>query len=359
MKTKWWTAFVVGLYCVVGTIAQGEEQVFSVPVAIYIENAYTFAPQNGVTVTIQVRQPNGRPYRFGVYKTDAQGVILLSLLPSTVYQITSQKDGYFSQLTLLETKNLSRTGKNRFNISLRPKECFRLQGQLQRTIGEESYFTLTNLATKATQKVRILSDGRYYACGACGETYRLEATIGGQVQQPDTIYLDPRSCMEERSPIMRLSVQPIPILEVEPIKEEPEEITSSLLPSIGDSLIVENLVFEGKTKRLGEAGRAILEELITILAEDSNLVVKLLIHTDARKSERYNWLLAERRGELLRRSMEARGIDPRRYCILPIGEKDILNHCTNNKSCTAKEHRINNRVELIRYPNGVFFEQKE
>lgn len=351
-----WKFGAVLFFCWLGNAVlwAQDNTAMSIPAAIYIENAYTFEPQAGVKIQLNAKQPNGTIYRYGEYTSNAEGMVLLSLLPQTVYQISSRKEQYYSQLTLLETQELSRTGKNRFNISLRPKACYRLQGQIRQEVGQESYFDLTDASTGVVQQVHILPDGRYYACGQCGRTYYLTAQLNGEAQQPDTVYLDPIACSGQRSPIMNLTFQPRSVL---PSIEENsvESVVDASIPAIDDSLIVENLIFEGKTKNLDAAGEAILLELIDALAVDKDLVVELLVHTDARKSERYNWLLAERRAALLKQYLDDKGIDPQRYRILPVGEQKILNHCTNGKRCSTAEHRINNRVELIRHPNGKLF----
>lgn len=352
-------------YCGMGVLSAQMDQAMTIPAAIYIENAYTFEPQQGVDIQLNIKQPNGTVYSAGTYLSDAEGMVPLSLLPNTVYQISSRKATYYSQLTLLETKELSRTGNNRFNISLRPKACYRLQGQVAQAVGEGSYFDLREANTGATQRVRIRPDGRYFACGECGSTYYLTAQLDGEAQLPDTVYLDPLACTTARNPIMNLTFQPRPapvvVKAVEAIAadKDPNAALSEYIPAVDDSLIVENLVFEGKTKKLGSASEAVLLELIDALAADEDLVVELLVHTDSRKSERYNWLLAERRGALLKEYLDNKGIDPQRYRILPIGEQKILNHCTNGKRCSTADHRINNRVELIRHPNGKVFPVEE
>lgn len=355
MDSKVGLLFIVFWLKIVIVSAQ-TDRVMTIPAAIYIENAYTFEPQEGVEIQLNVKQPNGTVYWAGTYRSNVEGMIPLSLLPNTVYQISSRKATYYSQLTLLETRELSRTGNNRFNISLRPKSCYRLQGQLAQTVGEGSYFELTEANTGSTQRVRIRPDGRYYACGQCGDTYYLTAQLNGEAQMPDTVYLNPSACASQRSPIMNLSFEPRPAPVEEIVVQEDTTIAeSAYIPVVDDSLIIENLVFEGKTNRLGTASEAVLLELIDALAADDDLVVELLIHTDARKSERYNWLLAERRGILLKEYLDKKGIDPQRYRILPVGEQKIFNHCTNGKRCSVADHRINNRVELIRHPDGKVF----
>lgn len=327
----------------------------SVPTTLYVQNAYTLQAEEGVEVQFELRQPNGQYFRTATHYTNAQGMVSLSLQPNLSYSITSKKKKYYTQLTLLETKDLARTSKNRFNISLRPKSCYRLQGQVETTtIGEEAYFEMTNLTTQESQTVAIDEQGHFYTCGECGATYAIAPFIGGQAQELDTLYLSPSQCQGGRNPLLKfnLSLKPQPIPEEVQPDPAPEGIAAL---AIGDSLIVQDLSFEGKTKKLGAQGQKALEELVEALKVEPDLFVELLVHTDSRKSERYNWLLAQKRGKLLEKYMEEQGIAPERYTIIPVGEARILNQCTNNKSCTAAQHAVNNRVEMVRHPAGKKF----
>lgn len=325
----------------------GQTNTFSVPTTLYVENAYTLQAEAGVELSIELRQPNGQYFQVSTHSTNEMGKVSLSLQPDLSYSITSKKKDYYTQLTLLETKELARTNKNRFNISLRPKFCYRLQGQISgaKNIGNDTYFDMTNLATQESQRVPINAQGEYYTCGKCGETYVIAPVVEGEAQELDTLYLSPTACEGGRNPLLhfnfKLKPQPVVaiISEAEPVELE-------------DSLVVKDLSFEGKTKKLGAQGQKALEGLVAELKASPDLFVELLVHTDSRKSERYNWLLAQKRGVLLSAYMEEQGIPAERYVIVPVGEARIINQCTNNKRCTAAEHAANNRVEMVRHIGG-------
>ncbi|MGH1335810.1 MAG: OmpA family protein [Aureispira sp.] len=323
----------------------GQNQKSSVPTTIYVENAYTQQAEEGVELRFELRQPNGQYFRVATYSTNAEGMVSLSLQPNLSYSITSKKLDYYTQLTLLETKDLARLSKNRFNVSLRPKSCYRLQGQVEQVQNnwKDAYFTMTNLATQERQRVEINKQGEYYTCGKCGETYSIAPFIEGQAQKIDTLYLSPTNCQRNQNALLRFNLR----LEPQPMVEEPPTDPALV---VEDSLVIKDLSFEGKTKKLGTKGQKALEELVAALKTEPNLFVELLVHTDARKSERYNWLLAQKRGVLLKQYMEEQGIAPERYIIIPVGEAQILNQCTNNKRCTAAQHAVNNRVEMVRHP---------
>lgn len=330
-----------------------QDRATSVPTTLYVQNAYTLQAEEGVELKFELRQPNGQYFRTATHYTNADGMVSLSLQPNLSYSITSKKDQYYTQLTLLETKDLARTSKNRFNISLRPKSCYRLQGQVQgdTPVGEGAYFEMTNLASLESQTVAIDKQGYFFTCGSCGATYAIAPYIGGQAQELDTLYLSPSQCKGGRNPLLNFNLS----LKPQPVIEEPTPPEGIAALAVGDSLVVKDLSFEGKTKKLGGQAQKALEELVATLQAEPNLFVELLVHTDSRKSERYNWLLAQKRGKLLEEYMQEQGIAPERYVIVPVGEARILNQCTNGKNCTAAEHALNNRVEMVRHPAGKKF----
>ncbi len=344
---------LIGLLLLWAMRLLGQGEINTVPTTIYVENAYTLQAEQGVAVHFELRQPNGQYFRTDTRYTDEQGLINISLQPDLRYSLTSRKADYFTQLTLLETTKLSRTSRNRFNISLRPKACYRLQGQVkgERSQWKDAYFEMTNLATQVSQRIEIDEQGRYFACGKCGETYAIAPMVEGQAQELDTLYLSPTACQSRQNPLLNfnLRLKPQPI--VDPLPD------SAVTPVVvqEDSFVVKDLSFEGKTKKLGVQGQKALEELVVALKAEPDLFVELLVHTDSRKSERYNWLLAQKRGELLKVYMEEQGIAPDRYVIVPVGEARIINECTNNTRCTAAQHAVNNRVEMVRHPEGKPF----
>lgn len=328
----------------------GQTNNSSVPTAVYVMNSYTLQAEEGVELHFELQQPNGQYFCTAIHYTDANGMVHLSLQPNLRYSITSKKSNYYTQITLLETKDLARTNKNRFNISLRPKFCYRLKGEVQgeQHLWKGAYLTMTNITTQESQNVAINQQGQYYTCGTCGETYAIGIIIKDKIQKLDTLYLASSQCQGEGNPLLyfNLELKPQPIA---PPKQQPTPNKIAAL-AIGDSLVVENLTFEGKTKKLGVKAQKALEKLMSALKSEPELFIELLVHTDSRKSERYNWLLAQKRGALLEKHMKEQGIAPDRYVIVPVGEGRILNQCTNKKNCTTAEHAVNNRIEIVRHP---------
>jgi outer membrane protein OmpA-like peptidoglycan-associated protein len=335
----------------------------AVPTVIYVENTYTSQAEEGVELQVAIKQPNGQQYKLSTHHTNADGMVNLSLQPDISYSITSRKSDYYTQLTLLKTTDLARTSKNRFNISLRPKSCYRLKGQIrgEQVVWKNAYFTMTNIATQEIQRVELSVRGEYHTCGKCGETYIIAPFVDDKAQVLDTLYLDPTQCQTGRNPLLQFDFQlnPQPPAIEESLPKEENEIAKTKTVeaieqlAIGDSLIIDELRFEGKTKKLDSNGKQALEDLLKALKANPDLFIELIVHTDARKSERYNWLVAQRRGVWLAEFFANQGVPAERILITPVGEARILNHCTNNKRCTTAEHAVNDRVEMVRHPNGA------
>lgn len=315
---------------------------FTIPTALQVENTYNLKPVEGAKILVQQKESDGKYHTYGTYYTDDLGTTNLSLNEGKTYTITTQKENYYTQITVLSTDNISRLGKNKFGLSMRPKDCYRLRGRIETptALVGQNYLILKNRASNEEETVEINEQGYYFACGTCGENYLVIPYLDGKQQKIDTIELHEETCQGKRNPLLELNIVPQEAPSI-PIEEVPKGKYAK-----GDSLVLENLVFEGKTKQLNNVGSEALDLLYQNLLDNPKLIVELRVHTDARKSERYNWLLAKKRGMFIEQFLQDKGMQPDRFSIVPIGEAEIINHCTNGKSCSKEEHAINNRVEM-------------
>lgn len=315
----------------------------TVPTAIYVENTYTLKPIIAAELTIKQKEIDGRYYTYGTYKTDSLGTVSVSLNRNKTYTVITQKQNFYTQIVVFSTRDLSRTNKNRFGLSMRPKDCYRIKGKVYTDIEltGSDYFILEDIVSKETEMVAINAEGYYFACGDCGKTYSITPFIGDEEQKKDTVTLLEQYCQDKRNPLLKFNIntdKAVPLVQEENKKEG--------IYAKGDSMVLENLVFEGKTRELNNEGGAALDLLYQNLLNNPKLIVELYVHTDARKSERYNWLLAKRRGNFINEFLSEKGIRTERFTIFPVGEAQISNHCTNGKKCSKAEHAINNRVEM-------------
>jgi outer membrane protein OmpA-like peptidoglycan-associated protein/tetratricopeptide (TPR) repeat protein len=89
-----------------------------------------------------------------------------------------------------------------------------------------------------------------------------------------------------------------------------------------------------------------LEKLYTLLSENTQYIVEIGSHTDARGSNQYNRRLSQRRAEAVVRWLTDRGIDRQRLVARGYGEAKNVNDCTNNVPCSERKHQMNRRTEF-------------
>lgn len=335
--------FTLAICCIQLSYANAFQ--YTIPTTLEVENAYTLKAVAGAQIIVKQKESDGKYYSYGIYHTDSMGIINLSINEGKVYTVTTKKENYYTQITVLSTDDISRVGKNKFGLSMRPKDCYRIQGKVNGAISLdlENYIILQNRASNASERIDINSKGYYYACATCGQNYLMISYLNGKEYQADSLDLNEETCRGKRNPLLEWNIVPKEIKE-EPIVELIKEAKAKYYK--GDSMVLTQLVFEGKKQNTDDKGREVLNSLCKDLLEYPDLTIELKIHTDTRKSERYNWLLSKKRGAYMEGYLEEKGIESSRYTITPVGEAEILNDCSNGKPCSKEEHAVNNRVEL-------------
>ena len=317
---------------------------YTIPTALEVENTYNLKPVVGAQVLVQQKEANGEYYSYGIHYTDSAGIINLSLNEGKTYTVTTKKANYYTQIAVLSTDDISRTGKNKFGLSMRPKNCYRIRGKIKRSepfVGE-NYLILQDMKSNKAEKIDINQEGAYYACATCGENYLVIPYLNGEQYKTDTVELHEETCEGKRNPLLELNIVPkeVPVPVVEVVKVLKNKYTK------GQSKILKNLVFPGKIQGTDDLGEKELSLLSQDLLENPDLVIELRVHTDAKKSERYNWILSRKRGSFIGGFLENKGVDSLQFTIISVGEVELLNDCGNGKPCSKEEHAANNRVEL-------------
>ncbi len=110
--------------------------------------------------------------------------------------------------------------------------------------------------------------------------------------------------------------------------------------------IIENLYYAYGDFKIDDAGKNILDKVISILNTNKNLNIELSSHTDSRSSDTYNLSLSEKRAKAAVEYMIAKGIDKTRLKAIGYGETRLLNHCKSDVNCSEEEHAINRRTEF-------------
>ena len=70
-------------------------------------------------------------------------------------------------------------------------------------------------------------------------------------------------------------------------------------------------------------------------------------HTDSRASFKYNEVLSNNRAKSTIAWLVKNGIESDRFTGKGYGEKQLVNHCSDDVKCTEEEHQMNRRSEFI------------
>lgn len=119
----------------------------------------------------------------------------------------------------------------------------------------------------------------------------------------------------------------------------------NLTPLINDNQIVINPIFFDFDKwNIRTDAEYELENIVDVMREHPNMVIKIESHTDSRGSDSYNMKLSDRRAKSTRDYIISRGIAPERIAsAIGYGETQLLNKCSNGVKCTPEEHQLNRR----------------
>ncbi|MBL4708731.1 MAG: OmpA family protein [Flavobacteriales bacterium] len=89
-----------------------------------------------------------------------------------------------------------------------------------------------------------------------------------------------------------------------------------------------------------------LDKIVSILKEESGLLIELGSHTDSRANDAYNLVLSNRRSKSSLDYIVSKGISAKRLTPVGHGERQLVNRCSNGVVCTDEEHGMNRRTEF-------------
>lgn len=131
--------------------------------------------------------------------------------------------------------------------------------------------------------------------------------------------------------------------------DEETQIDLFLNPLIIESEIVINPIFFDFNKSNIRPDAAYeLENIVAVMREHNQMVIKIESHTDSRGNDKYNLKLSDRRAKSTRDYLISRGINKDRIeSAIGYGESQLINDCDNNTKCTEAEHQKNRRSKFI------------
>lgn len=123
-------------------------------------------------------------------------------------------------------------------------------------------------------------------------------------------------------------------------KRAKQEAIQSSINALGD------VNFNLNSSYLTSNDKALLDNLIEILQENSGVVLEVTSHTDARGTDEYNLWLSERRLQRTTEYLLSNGIAKERIVSEAKGESELKNDCDDGVYCTEDKHRVNRRSEF-------------
>ncbi|THD66762.1 OmpA family protein [Robertkochia marina] len=133
----------------------------------------------------------------------------------------------------------------------------------------------------------------------------------------------------------------VPPPPVAPQKSEAELRREQMLT---DLKVLPKVYFAFNSSYLTPDDKAIVDQLVAFMKEYAEATIEVQAHADARGTDKYNTWLAERRANRIVDYVIAKGIAANRISGKGFGENKILNHCTNDVTCSEQEHRENRRT---------------
>ncbi|MBS1645885.1 MAG: OmpA family protein [Bacteroidetes bacterium] len=89
-----------------------------------------------------------------------------------------------------------------------------------------------------------------------------------------------------------------------------------------------------------------LDVMVDGMTKNPTLKLEITSHTDSQGDDAFNLNLSNQRAKAVMDYLIANGVDKSRLTAIGMGEKHILNRCTNGVSCSEKEHELNRRTEF-------------
>ncbi|NND76765.1 MAG: OmpA family protein [Flavobacteriales bacterium] len=113
-----------------------------------------------------------------------------------------------------------------------------------------------------------------------------------------------------------------------------------------EAFVFSNVYYELNSAELNSESEVVLDRLTVLLYNNPHVSIVIRSHTDSRATDKYNLKLSQKRAESVAAYLISRGIDVRRLDAKGMGERDLVNHCSNGVECTNEQHAENRRTEF-------------
>lgn len=126
-----------------------------------------------------------------------------------------------------------------------------------------------------------------------------------------------------------------------------DEVTANIKLTpliIGNQIVIKPIYFDYDKSVIREDAEYELENIVTVMTNHPEIVIKIESHTDSRGRKDYNRMLSDKRAKSTRDYILSRGIASNRIeSAIGYGEDKPLNDCVDGKKCTEEEYQLNRR----------------
>lgn len=145
-------------------------------------------------------------------------------------------------------------------------------------------------------------------------------------------------------------------------REETVQGNLELIPLIiGNQIVINPIYFDYNRALIRDDAQYELENIVTVMNNHPDVVIKIESHTDSRGGKDYNRKLSDRRAKATRDFILSRGITTDRVeSAIGYGEDQLLNDCDDtNKKCTDSDHQMNRRSYFYIVKGGENIEARQ
>jgi outer membrane protein OmpA-like peptidoglycan-associated protein len=115
---------------------------------------------------------------------------------------------------------------------------------------------------------------------------------------------------------------------------------------VENQIVINPIYFDFDEYNIREDAEYELEHIVSVMKNNSKMIIKIESHTDSRGTKEYNKILSDNRAKSTRDYIISRGISSNRIeSAIGYGEDQLLNDCNdkNQKKCSEEEHQQNRR----------------
>ena len=210
-------SFVLSSYAQIDSLQPVDAS--TVPTVLYVQDAYSARILVGAELRIihkkDIAQETVLDKEIGVFKTNEQGNFVIDLQVDSEFFIQTEKNGYYTQIAKISTVGFSRTKRNRFGISLRPQDCFKIVGYVRNLYSNmplvEQPIKIQTSGDPNPLDLLTDTDGKYVICGECGKSYTINLVSEDYYEMSAELELSRKICYESEKRLLIINFTPKPI----------------------------------------------------------------------------------------------------------------------------------------------------